>query len=98
MPSGISPMVNVSPVMKVFSASTLLMMDILADRAARLAWMASMSRFSGAVRIMPRKTGIIVGLTVVTCQSIQRSATARTWRLSGYNPPGSCLAADGRRN
>ncbi|NBP72960.1 MAG: hypothetical protein EBU57_07310 [Alphaproteobacteria bacterium] len=93
MPSGISPMVKASPVMKAFSASASLTMAIFADSADRPASMAVMSRSSGAVRIMPRNTGIIAGLTVVACQSIQRSATARVCRSSGYRPPGSCFAA-----
>ena len=51
-----------------------------------------MSRFSGAVRTRPQKTTRMLSEMVLSCQSIQRSASLRWPGSLGHKVPAAYLA------
>jgi len=93
MPIGMSPMVSWSPATNLRVASTL--STIVHSSLNRLvaAAIAAMSRCSGLVSMRPRKIVQPGAESVVSCQSIQRSASARIRRSVGHNVPAPNLAA-----
>jgi len=54
--------------------------------------MAAMSRFSGGVRTSPQKAMRIGSEMVLSCQSIQRSASLRAPGSLGHSVPAAYLA------